>query len=491
VRTAGTRPDQPVRATPRADTPRTRMAWCLPLVAVVAGAVVVVQPVAAGAAVAGVALLILAVAAPRTMVGLTVLVVLFVRPLEHLVPISELGYLDEALVVVCTAVLPLRRVASRHRLRAFPGQWWFAGFAAFGLLSGLVVGVAPITLVSGAFVVSKGLLFAWATAQVDWAEQHLRTAARAGAVVVVLCLVATAANLAIPGVWTAVMASDVDAVESRFFLPSVTGPFSHPIDLGQFLTLSTIALTAWRLAVRKTLFTAVLAVGTAVGAVLTARRTAIGSLVAGWLWVKVIARSTGVLLALVVCLPLAAVVFATPVTAVVTATYEDYLAPSAEPEARTVLTLDSFDVAAEHFPVGAGFGRFGSAVAASTYSPEYVERGYPEIWGLGSTPEEGRFLTDTEWPAIIGESGFLGAVAFALGLFAIHRASRRLWTSSGSPLVRWVGLMAAGWTVACLVQSVATVTFTGPPIFGLFFGLVGVVAALSDDQGEEQGSTPS
>jgi hypothetical protein len=39
--------------------------------------------------------------------------------------------------------------------------------------------------------------------------------------------------------------------------------------------------------------------------------------------------------------------------------------------------------------------------------------------------------------------------------------------------------VAVGWTVATVVQSVATVTFTGPPIFGLYFGLVGLVAALS------------
>ena len=31
-----------------------------------------------------------------------------------------------------------------------------------------------------------------------------------------------------------------------------------------------------------------------------------------------------------------------------------------------------------------------------------------------------------------------------------------------------------------VVQSVATVTFTGPPVYGLLFGLVGVVAALAD-----------
>jgi hypothetical protein len=204
--------------------------------------------------------------------------------------------------------------------------------------------------------------------------------------------------------------------------------------------------------------------------------------VAAWVWVKAVGRSRGALLAAAVCVPLAAVVLATPIAAVVTETYEDYLDPNAAPAARTVLTVGSFDVAADHFPLGAGFGRYGSATAAETDSPEYV-------WGLGRGTEDGRFLTDTEWPAIIGEAGFLGAAAFAIGLILIYRASRRLVRSSGPPLARWVGLVAIGWMVACLVQSVATVTFTGPPVFGLFFGLVGVVAALSD--ADHSRSTPA
>lgn len=468
---------------------RAIKAWPWLLAAAAVGAVAVVQPLAAVAAMAGVVLVAFAFAAPAATVGLTVLAVLFVRPIEHLIPVSQVGYLDEALVLLCAVVLPLRRVVGRRALRTFPGQWWFAGFAVAGLLSGLFLSVAPATFLAGAAVICKGLVFAWAVAQVDWEERHLRVAARAGAVLVVGCLVATALNLVIPGPWNSVMSSDPNAIEARGVLPSLIGPFSHPIDLGQFMSLATIALAAWRIAVRKGPFTFALMVATAAGAVLSARRTAITSMVVGWLWVKAVGRSIGVLLAIAVCIPAAALVLAAPIGAVVTSTYQDYLAPGAEPEARTVLTIDSFGVAADHFPAGAGFGRFGSAIAASTYSPEYVARGYPEIWGLGRSAEDGRFLTDTEWPAIIGESGFLGAAAFVLGLFAIYRASRRLWLSSGPPLVRWAGLVVVGWTIACLVQSVATVTFTGPPAYGFYFGLVGVVAALSDNRESDNRET--
>jgi hypothetical protein len=245
------------------------------------------------------------------------------------------------------------------------------------------------------------------------------------------------------------------------------------------MSLSAIAIAAWRSAVRKSGFTLGLLVATAAAAVLTGRRTAAASLTAGWLWLQGMVRSARVFVALMACLPIAIVLLAGPVVDVAQATYQDYVGKGT-PEARTVLTVDSFGVAAEHFPAGAGFGRFGSAVAGENYSPEYVARGYPYIWGLGRGVDDGRFLTDTEWPAILGETGYFGAAAFALGLAAVYRAGRRLSRDGPRPVQRWVGLTVVGWLIAMLVQSIGAVAFTGPPVYGVFFALVGICAALGD-----------
>ncbi len=430
--------------------------------------------------------------APRLTAVFAVFAVLFVRPLGHLFPAEGVSYLDEAAVALCVLTMPLRRVASRKPLRTFPGQWWFAAFLVLGMLSGLMLQVPPSIFLTGAFVTGKGLLLAWAVAQVDWSERHLLGAARLGTALILFSLAASAVNLVLPGAWNAVLASDLNAVEPRSFLPSLIGPFSHPIDLGQLMALAAVAIAAWRATVRKSPFTLALLVATMAGAVLTARRTASASLAAAWLGVQAMVRSTRLLVAIAVSLPLAVVVLAGPVTTVVQTTYQDYIGKGT-PEARTVLTLDSFAVAADHFPAGAGFGRFGSAVAASNYSPEYLARGYPRIWGLGVTAEDGRFLTDTEWPAILGETGFFGAAAFALGLVAIFRAGRRLFRTARRPLQRWAGLALVGWLVALLVESVGTVSFTGPPVSGAFFALLGVVTALSaiDDATDHAGQAPA
>ncbi len=460
------------------------MGW--PVLALLVGAAAVVAPLPTAFVLAAALAVAVALFAPHLTACLAVLAILFVRPLEHLIPVAAVSYLDETFVVLCVVTMPLRRLLDRKPLRTFPGQWWFVAFFVIGLLSSLVVQVPATVFLAGAFVMVKGLLLAWATAQLDWSERHLRRAARVATVVVLLALAAAAANLAVPGTWNALLASDPNAVEPRSILPSLVGPFTHPIDLGQFTSLAAIAIATWRASVRKGAFTLGLLLATAATAVLTGRRTAAAGLAVAWLWLQRTLRSVRVLVALVACLPIAVLLLAGPVTAVVQATYQDY-ASTSTPEARTVLTVDSFRVAAAHFPGGAGFGRFGSAIAAQDYSPEYVARGYPYIWGLGRGVDDGRFLTDTEWPAILGETGYVGAAAFAIGLAAIYRAGRRLCLHGGRPLARWVGLTVVGWLVAMVVQSVGTVAFTGPPVYGAFFALVGVCGVLGD-QGTDTGA---
>ena len=46
-------------------------------------------------------------------------------------------------------------------------------------------------------------------------------------------------------------------------------------------------------------------------------------------------------------------------------------------------------------------------------------------------------------------------------------------------MMRWTGLLATGWIVAYVVESVALPVFTGPPSYGLLFALFGIIAALS------------
>lgn len=96
--------------------------------------------------------------------------------------------------------------------------------------------------------------------------------------------------------------------------------------------------------------------------------------------------------------------------------------------ARSQLFLTSIQILQDCFPIGTGFGTYGSDVAGNFYSPVYVRYGFlrhPELQP-GSA-----FFSDTFWPIILGQTGFLGTTFYitALGLLffkalqvrAVHR----------------------------------------------------------------------
>src|SRR5690348_14089238 len=145
-----------VRPRPRPARTGADLSWVWPAAAVGLGAVAAWWPLVAVALLAGGTVLVLAFTAPRTTAGLTALAVLFVRPLEHLVPFAYIGYLDEAMVALCVMTMPLRRAIARVPLRTFPGQWWFFGFVVLGLLSALVRHVPFEIFLTSGYVSIKG-----------------------------------------------------------------------------------------------------------------------------------------------------------------------------------------------------------------------------------------------------------------------------------------------------------------------------------------------
>src|SRR5689334_13010223 len=130
-------PPPPTRAQPRSARTGRDLSWMWPVAAVGLGGAAAWWPLAAVGLLAGGVVLVLAFTAPRTTAGLVVLAALFLRPLEHLVPVVQAAYPDEALIALCVVTMPLRRLLGRRPLRTFPGQWWFAGFVVCGLLSSL------------------------------------------------------------------------------------------------------------------------------------------------------------------------------------------------------------------------------------------------------------------------------------------------------------------------------------------------------------------
>jgi hypothetical protein len=95
---------------------------------------------------------------------------------------------------------------------------------------------------------------------------------------------------------------------------------------------------------------------------------------------------------------------------------------------RNILTTTSFKIANEFFPVGSGLGTYGSYISGVYYSPLYYEYNINNVWGLEK--DNTSFISDTFWPMIIGQFGYLGLVIFIIILSNLFIIIKRLFNLS-------------------------------------------------------------
>ena len=126
-----------------------------------------------------------------------------------------------------------------------------------------------------------------------------------------------------------------------------------------------------------------------------------------------------------------------------------------EASARYTLTVDSIEIANENAPIGLGFATFGSAAAASHYSPVYIGLGYLAHYGLGYASTS--YLTDTFWPALFAEFGYLGTLAYAGIILLILKRCVSLFATDRNSGVGALSIMGY-----LLISSSAATAFFNP-----------------------------
>lgn len=128
---------------------------------------------------------------------------------------------------------------------------------------------------------------------------------------------------------------------------------------------------------------------------------------------------------------------------------------------RSLFFLYGFITANEYFPLGAGFGSFGSNMAKIHYSSLYSEYGFGNIYGMGK--EESLFLNDNFWPMIMGQYGWIGCMLF---LFVVYTLFKIVCTH-----IHAKNLKIAGFSLFFLLLY----SSVGGPIFVHYIGCISVV----------------
>ena len=135
-------------------------------------------------------------------------------------------------------------------------------------------------------------------------------------------------------------------------------------------------------------------------------------------------------------------------TTVIHTQVSEYSSP--QTTARGQLYSTGEKIAADQFPLGAGFGRFASYPSRTTYSPLYDQYALSSTWGLSRRYPQ--FIDDTSWPSVIGETGYLGFAAYCLGLVLLAWTLARRIAKAPEPL-KWAPLAALCVLAVIIVNS--------------------------------------
>jgi hypothetical protein len=405
-------------------------------------------------------------------------------------PIKQLDEISVGLITL----IAFGRAAPRWRAWI----WWprdlaFALVLVMALISTFANGVPAGIWIPALLLVGKPIAFLYAAMWTEFHPWEIRGGMRAALVIACVALALGLVEVVFPGPFDAVFRLPV--FEPRVGLPIVKSVFTHPGQFAFFMTFAGLFMFAAYIVTRQ-LRWLLLGLAFSLGTILSARRRAILSLLAGLLAAFVeslrtrpslrtvfrewwpIATGVGVLL----------IAFIPVFLGLVTLTVDRFVdTPGVvpgeavvdaddNPPARGALYIGAVEIASDRLPLGVGLGRYASWMSRVKYSPVYEEYGLDEIRGLG--PDNPLYATDTFWPQILGEFGVIGFAAYLAFLGTI---GYRLWRESGRPeggSLRVLRLGAGMVFVQALVESAANAMFHSPPRVYLLFLVVGAVMSI-------------
>jgi hypothetical protein len=341
-------------------------------------------------------------------------------------------------------------------------------FAAAGLVSG-ATSVGQPTLQS---MVSLWLSVKWAVPIVFLIvfPTDQEDLSRAQAILRALALAIIAASLAhfiFPSVFLA-LAPHIETSFFRVGLASASGLFTHPLTLSLHATILIALFASTAFSSERRGRRDILILGGLTGStILSLRLVAVLALLTVAILVlrsAAISRLRGAVTAFT--LSLLALV---PVAVIAIAARTPEFSGGQSP--RSLLYTTALTISEGRFPLGVGFGRYGSWLSRDPYSNVYYEFGLDRAYGLG--PEWPAYVNDAFWASVLGEAGWLGLISFGLALLGLARI-RGL---RGQPLRdrAWPKFALRAAVASIAVHAVALAPFAQSSAFCIVAVIVGIV----------------
>lgn len=166
---------------------------------------------------------------------------------------------------------------------------------------------------------------------------------------------------------------------------------------------------------------------------------------------------------------LAGLILITAYSAIQTYFVEDLTSP------RLVLILYGFVTANSYFPLGSGFGTYGSAVANNLYSPLYLQYGFQGSYALSNYEGGGGVLNDNYLGMIVGQFGYVGLLITIAMYFVLYIYLNRK---------RHGGINQKVFTLAIYFTILSTMiaSATANSMMGVWvFAVLGIVSRFEDE----------
>jgi hypothetical protein len=298
----------------------------------------------------------------------------------------------------------------RRRDLRLPGRAVTVGmglFALCGASSALLADVRPSTVALGTWLALKLGVCLVLARQFPWSDRHVVLAKRVFLVCVAVVVTVAALQLLHP---EAVSAFFGRSARTRVGSPVITGVFRTPFQYSTFMLLAVCLFLSTSPA--------------------RPARTAIGLVMGGFAMLSLRLKSlidvvlvvvtrmvTGPSLVIRAWTPVAFLVLGAAGLTLGSDLVEARLSVlfgGEDSSPREKLYSTAVAIAAGGFPLGSGFGTFGSEASRSDYSSVYAEYGLSDVYGF--SPSAPVFVTDASWATVLGEAGWIGALGFALAL---------------------------------------------------------------------------
>lgn len=144
-----------------------------------------------------------------------------------------------------------------------------------------------------------------------------------------------------------------------------------------------------------------------------------------------------------------------------------------EDAARAAMTIASVEIAKDNFPHGTGFGTFGSYVSGINYSDIYYQYDLYNVHGLSE--EISTFVSDTFWPTVIAQFGFVGTIAYLVIFYLLFRKCNEMYYSK-----------KAYFSSLVIFLFIMINTTSGSAIYHPYFTLFAVLLAMFTTETKEK-----